>query len=165
MKTQTCDEEMSTMTKPFSPLVSAARRSFVMLFNALLCIGILSIFFLQMAFAMSKASIMEAQDILMENSSGSIHCAIVTQSVSQSLEMKAVVWSNNMATGSYSFIVTKQGVSGRSNVAQSGVFEVEPSEQKIVGTIMVNATQGDRYLARLSVRSGTDEVMCDTKID
>ena len=79
--------------------------------------------------------------------------------------MKAVVWSTNLATGSYSFVVTKQGVSGRSNVAQSGLFEVEASERKTVGTVMVNASRGDSYLARLLVRSGDDEVICDTNIE
>lgn len=146
-------------------LLSAVRKSFVGAIHAILFIGISSIFTLQPAAAMSEVNQMEVGEILVESTVGSLHCEIVTHSVSQSLEMKAVVWSNDMATGSYSFIVTKQGVSGRSNVAQSGLFEVEPSERRIVGSVMVNASQGDRYLARLSVRSGGDEVICDTAIE
>ncbi|MCO4842796.1 MAG: hypothetical protein KC439_07795 [Yoonia sp.] len=153
------------MTKPFSSLRSIARRSLGIVFSAVLVTGASSIFFHQAAFAMSEVNKMEMGEILVESTAGSLHCEIVTQSISQSLEMKAVVWSTETATGSYSFVVTKQGVSGRSNVAQSGMFEVEPRERKTVGTVMVNASGGDSYLARLSVRSGADEVICDTKIE
>ncbi len=146
-------------------LLSAVRKSFVGAIHAILFIGISSIFTLQSATAMSEVNQMEVGEILVESTVGSLHCEIVTHSVLQSLEMKAVVWSNDMATGSYSFIVTKQGVSGRSNVAQSGLFAVEPSQKRVVGSIMVNASQGDRYLARLSVRSGGNEVICDTAIE
>ncbi len=153
------------MTIQMCLLLNAVRKSFVGAIHAILFIGISSIFALRPAAAMSEVNQMEVEEILVENTVGSLHCEIVTHSVSQSLEMKALVWSNDKATGSYSFIVTKQGVSGRSNVAQSGLFEVEPSERRIVGSVMVNASQGDRYFARLSVRAGGDEVICDTAIE
>ncbi|WP_156477435.1 curli-like amyloid fiber formation chaperone CsgH [Falsihalocynthiibacter arcticus] len=104
-------------------------------------------------------------EVQTESSSGKLHCEITTKTVSQNLQLRGVVWSGDKAAGSYSFVVTKQGVSGRSNIAQSGLFDVAPDERKIVGMVIVNALAGDRYLARLSVRSGGNEAACDTTLD
>ena len=104
-------------------------------------------------------------EIRTESVSGSLHCEILTNTASQNLELKGVVWSSDGAIGRYNFIISKQGLSGSSNVAQSGLFDVAPNERKIVGTVMVNASAGDRYSARLSVQSGGSETVCDTILD
>ena len=107
----------------------------------------------------------ELGEILTEGVSGTLHCEIVTNSVSQILEVKAVVWSDTAASGSYNFVVTKQGISGRSNVAQSGLFETYENEKSVVGSVVVNELRGDRYLTRLSVRSGGNEAVCEINLE
>lgn len=153
------------MALSFFPFMGRSNRPCLMLIISLLCVGLSFGFSIQAASAMSEINQTDVGEILVENTAGSLYCEIVTHSISQNLKLQAVVWSTGMATGSYSFVVTKQGMSGSSNVAQSGLFEIAPSERKTVGTVMVNASRGDSYLARLLVRAGAEEVICDTKID
>lgn len=114
---------------------------------------------------MSQGRNLDLGKVLTESASGDLHCEILTRKVSKNLELTGVVWSSTPATGSYSFVLTKQGAAGSSNVAQSGMFQVASTEKRIVGSILVNALRGDRYHARLSARSDNDEVMCDTRLD
>lgn len=146
-------------------LTGNARSTRAIALRVMFTFGVSLICAIQAAHAMSEVKKMEVGEILVESTAGSLHCEIVTQSVSQNLEMRAVVWSSEVATGTYSFVVTKLGVSARSNVAQSGLFDVEPLEKRIVGSVMVNTSRGDRYFARLSAHSGDDEVICDTIIE
>lgn len=140
-------------------------RSCIQTFKVLLILGVAATSAIQRADAMTQRKQSELGEILTESVSGELHCEIVTKTVSQSLELTGVVWSDVSSVGNYSFVVTKQGVSGRSNVAQSGLYETALGEKKSVGTIMVNALRGDRYLARLSARSNGNEVVCEISLE
>lgn len=131
----------------------------------LLVMGASTPYVIQRASAMSKVENTSSGEVLTESSSGKLHCEIVTTTKSQNLQLRGVVWSGDPAAGSYRFVVTKQGSSGTSNVAQSGLFDVGPEERKIVGMVVVNALAGDRYMARLSVQSGGNEAACDTALE
>ncbi len=149
------------MRGPLSNPIGDVFRPYFKALGILLVFGVVITSVTQRADAMTQRKQPKLGDILTESASGSLHCEIVTSSVPQSLELKGVVWSDVADAGSYSFVVTKQGVSGSSNVAQSGLFEISGPEKTIVGTVMVNALLGDRYLARLSARSGGNEVVCE----
>lgn len=92
-----------------------------------------------------------------------LHCEIRSRPVNGSVELTGVVWSDKQqATGDYSFIVNSQGPSGSSNVAQKGLFSVEPHHERVVGTVVVNARAGDRFLARLTINS--DGEICTAEV-
>lgn len=97
----------------------------------------------------------------MKDMEKNMQCEIRTQPSDVGVEMTGVVWSDNKATGSFDFIVNKEGPGGSSHVVQRGLFAVEPHQPEIVGTIRVNTSSGDRYLARLTI-TGADgsETIC-----
>jgi hypothetical protein len=83
-----------------------------------------------------------------------IHCEIRTKPVGKTLELVGVVWTDGrQMTGDYSFVVNSQGPGGSSNVAQKGLFSVNPREEAVIGTVIVNARAGNRFLARLTITS------------
>lgn len=131
----------------------------------LLIMGTSTPYVIQRASAMSQVKKSTSGEVLTESSSGPLHCEIVTNTESRNLQLRGVVWSGNHAAGSYRFIVTKQGSSGTSNIAQSGLFDVGPQERRVVGMVVVNALAGDRYQARLSVQSNGNETACDTALE
>ena len=90
-----------------------------------------------------------------------MRCQIFSRPSDVGVEMTGVVWSENKATGSFDFIVNKEGPGGSSHVVQRGLFAVEPQQPEIVGTIGVNTSSGDRYIARLTI-TGVDgsETIC-----
>ena len=136
-----------------------------MALSLLLVFGASSACFNQRVEAMSQNRSPTLGTIQAESVSGNLHCEIVTRTVSENLELAGVVWADTPAVGRYSFVITKQGSGGTSNVAQSGLFQVASIDKQTVGKVLVNALRGDRYHARLSVRSDEDEVVCDTRLE
>lgn len=94
-----------------------------------------------------------------------IKCEIRSRPLAAGLEVIGVVWSDSRASGSYNFLVNKEGPSGSSHVVQRGLFTVEPHQQQVIGTISVDAASGDRYLARLIVYSDGQETICDATLN
>lgn len=152
------------MPRSIAQSASTVRRPLFVALSFLLAFGASSYCFNQKAAAMSHDRNSELGEINTESVSGNLHCEILTRNVSENLELTGVVWATVPTTGRYSFVVTKHGSGGSSNVVQSGLFQVTPTDKRVVGTIMVNALRGDRYHARLSAQSDKDEVMCDAQM-
>ncbi|WP_380058309.1 curli-like amyloid fiber formation chaperone CsgH [Falsihalocynthiibacter sp. SS001] len=92
-----------------------------------------------------------------------IHCEIRGQKEAGILRLEGVVWADAELSGSYSFNLIRKSASGNSSTAQRGLFAVSPSQEKIIGSISVNAPAGHTYFAQLQVISGDTEVICDYK--
>ena len=101
----------------------------------------------------------------MKDMQKSLQCEIRTVPSAAGVEMTGVVWSDNKATGSFDFVVNKEGPNGSSHVVQRGLFTAEAHQPEIVGTISVNTGCGDRYLARLKI-TGADgsEAICSATL-
>jgi len=152
------------MPRSIAQSADTVRRPLFMALSLLLAFGASSACYDQKASAMSHEENSDLGEMQTESVSGDLHCEILTRTVSENLELTGVVWASAPTTGSYSFVVTKQGSGGTSNVAQSGLFQVTPTDRRVVGTVMVNTLRGDRYHARLSARTDEDEVVCDTQM-
>ena len=153
------------MTRSIAKPVGIAQRSHFIALSFLFIFGASSACFSQRVEDMSQQKQPDIGEIQTQSVSGNLHCEIVTRTVSKNLELTGVVWASAPAVGNYSFVVIKQGSGGSSNIAQGGLFQVAPAEKRIVGTVLVNTLQGDRYHARLSARSAEDEVVCDTRLE
>lgn len=97
------------------------------------------------------------------NSMPNMSCKIEKTSVPSGFELVGKLWSDGPTAGNYRFIVDKVGANGRSKVSQSGVFSIEKNETLVVGTITLNQSRGDRYLARLVISDSTGE-MCSATL-
>lgn len=91
-----------------------------------------------------------------------ISCKIEKKPIASGLELTGVLWSDVPAAGNYNFTVDKVGASGRSKVLQSGIFSIEKNETVVVGTVTLNESRGDRYLARLVISRDGEELCSAT---
>lgn len=98
-----------------------------------------------------------------------LRCEIRRLASPAGVELVGVVWAEPWTSasisGSYEFIVNKEGYSGSSRVVQRGLLLIEDDQPKIIGTIGVSAGSGDRYFARLTITSDGLEAACRADLD
>lgn len=105
-------------------------------------------------------SVLSLADI--QTPSGSqLHCEIRGRMTAGLLNLQGIVLADDAFTGSYSFNLIKRGSSGHSSTAQRGTFTLVPNEEKRVGMITVNVSQGNTYHAQLQVIADDSDVTCD----
>lgn len=86
-----------------------------------------------------------------------IQCEIRSRPVANGLELTGVVWAPQPMQGDYRFSVSSEGSGGRSNVAQSGVFALDPNQPSMIGKVVVNSGAGSSFVARLSIHTENGE--------
>lgn len=90
-----------------------------------------------------------------------LHCEIRGRVESGLLNLQGIVLADDAFTGSYSFNLIKRGSSGNSSTAQRGTFTLSPNEEKLVGMISVNVSEGNTYHAQLQIVADDSDVICD----
>lgn len=85
-------------------------------------------------------------------------CEIKKQKTARGFDLTGVVWSATAGAGSYRLFVRKEGPNGRSSMVQEGLFSVVSEERRLLGTVSMNAAQGDQIKATLVVSSGDQDV-------
>lgn len=96
---------------------------------------------------------------------GGVECEIRSEPHANGVDLFGVVWSETSVSGSYQFIVNKQGSSGSSHVLQRGMFSLEDGRPQIVGKISINTGDGDHYVVRLNVTANDQDVTCSAALD
>ncbi|MEJ2019869.1 MAG: curli-like amyloid fiber formation chaperone CsgH [Maritimibacter sp.] len=86
------------------------------------------------------------------------NCAIQKLKTSRGYDLTGVVWAEASAAGSYRLFVKKVGPSGRSSTAQEGLFSLTSDERRLLGTVSLNAEEGDRIIASLVIMANGQEV-------
>ncbi|MRI52776.1 hypothetical protein D8770_02235 [Methylobacterium sp. DB1607] len=77
------------------------------------------------------------------------------------VELEAEIRSSSVGSGTYRLLVTKQGLSGSAQVSQQSDFSISSdSIVRLDGPRFLLEPDG-RYRARLSVRIGSVEYMCE----
>ncbi|MCD7059647.1 curli-like amyloid fiber formation chaperone CsgH [Pelagibacterium xiamenense] len=94
-----------------------------------------------------------------------VQCEIRSQPLSTGVDLVGVVWADHTISGSYQFIVNKEGASGSSRVIQRGLLALEKDRPQVVGSITINAGSGDRYIVRLTVTADGDQTLCTADLD
>lgn len=90
-----------------------------------------------------------------------LHCEIRGKLEAGLLNLKGIVSADGNFAGSYSFTLIKRGSSGNSSTAQRGTFTLSPNEEKMVGMIGVNVSEGNVYHAQLQVVTDDSDVICN----
>ncbi|WP_404404979.1 curli-like amyloid fiber formation chaperone CsgH [Pelagibacterium halotolerans] len=94
-----------------------------------------------------------------------VQCEIRSQPLATGVDLVGVVWADHSVSGSYQFIVNKEGASGSSRVIQRGLLALEKNQPQVVGSITINAGSGDRYIVRLTVTADGDQTLCTADLD
>lgn len=95
-----------------------------------------------------------------ETITNDLQCEIQQRKRGDAIDFLGIVWSDHKTTGSYGFIVNKTGPAGISSVTQKGVFTTDPDEEKIIGTVTLNAREGDHFFVRLTVTDDDTGYSC-----
>jgi hypothetical protein len=85
-------------------------------------------------------------------------CNIIVQRTSNGVRLKGIADLGRAAYGDYSFVITKNGRSGSSDIDQGGPFEGRAGERIDLGASELSVGRGDGYRATLILTSGGREV-------
>ena len=89
-----------------------------------------------------------------------VTCEIVSEPFSGGVGLVAKATAKAPASGSYEFVVSKQGSAGISNTAQSGEFELGSGEDVVLSEVSLGLDAGSRYVAELSLTWNGGEASC-----
>lgn len=93
---------------------------------------------------------------------GSLTCAIEVGQFGGGLELQVLISAPRDTTGSYRLSVTKSGGGGSADINQSGGFELQGGQPRVVSSVSLGG-QG-AYTARLSVTADGRTVDCSRRI-
>jgi hypothetical protein len=79
-----------------------------------------------------------------------ISCSVEANRVDRKIRLRGKIISAVPASGNYQFEVEKNGPSGFSRVAQSGMFSIQTSEPAWAGEATFDFKRGTRVTVRLS---------------
>jgi hypothetical protein len=85
-------------------------------------------------------------------------CKIDKLVTTHGYDLRGIVWSATGGSGSYRLFVKKEGPNGRSSTMQEGLFALDGSEEKLLGTISMNSIGGDTITATLVITSDRGDI-------
>ena len=89
-----------------------------------------------------------------------IGCRIQVTAEGDAIRIEAVATSREDATGNYRLDVQKRSRNGASHNAQSGRFDIEADQEKILSTTFLGASDADHFQAKLVIQSNSGSVSC-----
>jgi hypothetical protein len=114
------------------------------------------------AFLVRPVAAEQGANILAQASSGPLRCEIQRNDKDSMVELTGIAEGARPLAGHSSFVVTKSGSSGSSNVNQGQHFSVKTDEQAIVGRATINLDSGGRVAVDLRLQSD-DGIECHTQ--
>ena len=105
------------------------------------------------AFLATSATLPQTQIVmaLPASASKSIVCQIRVEPVPSGLRLDALAEPQATVTGEYRLSVAKESASGSSRNVQSGAFQAEAGQQRILATIILDRSAIGHYNATLSL--------------
>lgn len=94
------------------------------------------------------------------NAAAVIECAIRAAPQSGYLRIDATARSVRSASGQYRFVIDKQSNTGRSSNTQSGSFVLQPGQEQVLTTIILDRSAADHYRAELTLESDQGRLTC-----
>jgi len=92
-------------------------------------------------------------------SSGPLHCEIQRTDKGDMVEFTGIAGSTRPIVGESSFVVTKSGPSGSSNMNQGQHFSVKADQQTVVGRATMNVDSGGHIAVDLRLQTD-DGIEC-----
>ena len=89
-------------------------------------------------------------------------CRIDVAADGDAIRVEAVAHSRENVRGSYQFALHKSSASGTSRNMQSGNFDLQANQEKILSTVFLSASDADHFQAQLVLNSNTGSVSCVT---
>ncbi len=89
-----------------------------------------------------------------------VQCEIRSKSHPAGVEVLGIAWSSTSTSGSYNFIVNKEGPAGSTYVVQKSPFTLEADERQVLGAVSLTIDEGDRYIVRLTITIDGHETIC-----
>lgn len=87
-------------------------------------------------------------------------CDILVRRTSNGVELKAIANLSRSAEGDYSFVITKSGGGGSSDINQGGPFEGKAGERVNLGASEISMGRGASYRAALILTSASGRELC-----
>jgi hypothetical protein len=101
----------------------------------------------------------QASSILAQASSGPLHCEIHRTGKGNMIELTGIAGGTRPIAGASTFVVTKSGSSGSSNMNQGQHFSIEVDEPTVVGRATINLDPGGHIAVDLKLQSD-DGIEC-----
>jgi hypothetical protein len=91
-----------------------------------------------------------------------ISCRIRAAETADGLRIEALARSKKPLSAGYTFSVVKDSASGSSCNQQSGEFETDGANEKVLTTVVLDRSAIDHYTARLSLKWDEERVSCSS---
>ena len=95
-----------------------------------------------------------------EEASGAVECEIRATTVPGGVRLQPVAVARMPVSGTYAFVATARNAGSTSNTSQSGTFDLEAGEERVLGDVILGLGEGASHVARLTLRWGDREVSC-----
>jgi hypothetical protein len=89
-----------------------------------------------------------------------IGCRIRVTAEGEAVRIEAVATSREDVTGNYRLDIDKRSRDGASHNVQSGRFNLEADQEKILSTTFLGVSDADQFQAKLVVHSNSGSVSC-----
>jgi hypothetical protein len=89
-----------------------------------------------------------------------IGCRIRVTAEGEAVRIEAVASSREGVTGNYRLDIDKRNASGASHNVQSGRFNLEADQEKILSTTFLGVSDASHFQAKLVVNSNSGSVSC-----
>ncbi|HTJ01962.1 MAG TPA: curli-like amyloid fiber formation chaperone CsgH [Methylovirgula sp.] len=91
-----------------------------------------------------------------------VFCRIRASETTAGLRIEALAKSRNPLSAGYTFSVVKNSAFGSSRNQQSGTFETDDANEKVLATVVLDRSAIDHYEARLSLKWNEERVSCSS---
>ena len=89
-----------------------------------------------------------------------LDCRIDVAADGDAIRIEAVAHSRENVRGSYRFALHKSSANGTSQNMQSGNFDLQANQEKILSTVFLSASDADHFQAQLVLNSNSGSVSC-----
>ena len=87
-------------------------------------------------------------------------CRIDVAADGDAIRIEAVAHSREKVRGSYRFALNKASANGTSQNMQSGNFDLQANQEKILSTVFLSASDAGHFQAQLVLNSNSGSVSC-----
>jgi hypothetical protein len=102
--------------------------------------------------------------VIAHASSGSLACEIRKVSSGDSVQLIGVVSSSAAVTGNASFVLTKSGASGTSNIKQGNAFDLAADAEAHVSRVTINLGHQDHAVVEF-IATSSEGIVCHATVN
>jgi hypothetical protein len=102
--------------------------------------------------------------VIAHASSGSLACEIRKVSLGDSVQLTGVVSSSAAVTGNASFVLTKSGASGTSNIKQGNAFDLAADTEAHISHVTINLGYEDHAVVEFTATS-SEGIVCRATVN